>query len=49
MLRESFPCPAGKTLHWETVAIGQFDINVIKQDFMVDGTNTPNGLGAGWF
>ncbi|KAI1654245.1 hypothetical protein F4813DRAFT_371924 [Daldinia decipiens] len=46
---ESFPCPAGKTLHWETVAVGQFDINVIKQDFVVDGTNAPNGLSVGWF
>ncbi|KAI6088778.1 hypothetical protein F4821DRAFT_232937 [Hypoxylon rubiginosum] len=46
---ESFPCPAGKTLHWETVAVGSFDINVIKQDFQVDGANVPNGLSVGWW
>ncbi|XXG97867.1 hypothetical protein Hte_004181 [Hypoxylon texense] len=46
---ESFPCPAGKTLHWETVAVGEFDINVIQQDFQVDGANVPNGLSVGWW
>ncbi|KAI4859138.1 hypothetical protein F4820DRAFT_182495 [Hypoxylon rubiginosum] len=46
---ESFPCPAGKTLHWETVAVGEFDINVITQDFQVNGANVPNGLSVGWW
>ncbi|KAI8962039.1 hypothetical protein F5Y11DRAFT_204262 [Daldinia sp. FL1419] len=46
---ESFPCPAGKTLHWETVAVGSFDINVIQQDFAVNGANVPNGLSVGWW
>ncbi|KAI1403319.1 hypothetical protein F4819DRAFT_231260 [Hypoxylon fuscum] len=46
---ESFPCPAGKTLHWESVAVGEFDINVIQQDFHVVGTNAPNGLSVGWW
>ncbi|KAI1381206.1 hypothetical protein F4677DRAFT_402400 [Hypoxylon crocopeplum] len=46
---ESFPCPAGKTLHWESVAVGEFDVNVIRQDFAVDGANAPNGLSVGWW
>ncbi|OTB14881.1 hypothetical protein K445DRAFT_318791 [Daldinia sp. EC12] len=46
---ESFPCPAGKTLHWETVAVGEFDINVIQQDFWVTGAGVPNGLSVGWW
>ena len=46
---EAFPCPAGKTLHWETVAVGEFDINVIKQDFSLNGADAPNGLSVGWW
>ncbi|KAI2602310.1 hypothetical protein GGR54DRAFT_529035 [Hypoxylon sp. NC1633] len=46
---ESFPCPAGKTLHWESVAVGEFDINFIQQDFTVDGANAPNGFSVGWW
>ncbi|KAI1472080.1 uncharacterized protein F4812DRAFT_416525 [Daldinia caldariorum] len=46
---ESFPCPAGNTLHWETVAVGEFDINTIEQDFTVNGANVPNGLSVGWW
>ncbi|KAI1803145.1 hypothetical protein F4811DRAFT_526203 [Daldinia bambusicola] len=46
---ESFPCPAGNTLHWETVAVGEFDINIIKQDFAVNGANVPNGLSVAWW
>lgn len=46
---QSFPCPAGKVLEWESVAVGEFDINVIKQDFWFDGVNTPNGLTIAFF
>ncbi|KAI1780309.1 hypothetical protein F4818DRAFT_450878 [Hypoxylon cercidicola] len=46
---EAFPCPAGQTLHWESVAVGEFDVNVIRQDFWVDGANVPNGLSVGWW
>jgi hypothetical protein len=46
---QSFPCPAGKTLEWESVAVGEFDINVIKQDFSFDGVNIPNGLTIAFF
>ncbi|KAL1874945.1 hypothetical protein VTK73DRAFT_10314 [Phialemonium thermophilum] len=41
---QEFPCPAGKTLEWESVAVGDFDINVIQQDFSFDGVHIPNGL-----
>ncbi|KAH8196986.1 hypothetical protein TruAng_008845 [Truncatella angustata] len=47
-LIKSFPCPAGKTLEWESVAVGDFDINVIRQDFEVDGKHIPNGLSIGY-
>lgn len=43
-LIESFPCPAGKTLEWESVAVGTSDTVIIQQDFSFDGVNIPNGL-----
>jgi hypothetical protein len=46
---DSFPCPAGKTLHWEAAAVGQFDINIVKQDFAYDGVHVPNGLSVAWW
>ncbi|KAI8945118.1 hypothetical protein F4801DRAFT_569478 [Xylaria longipes] len=46
---DSFPCPAGKTLHWEAAAVGTFDINVVEQDFSYDGTNVPNGISVAWW
>ncbi|KAK9421586.1 hypothetical protein SUNI508_05516 [Seiridium unicorne] len=45
----SFPCPAGKTLEWESVAVGDFDMNVIKQDFESNGQGIPNGLSIGYY
>ncbi|KAI1504807.1 hypothetical protein F5X99DRAFT_405809 [Biscogniauxia marginata] len=44
-----FPCPAGGVLHWESVAVGEFDINVVKQDFVFDGQNVPNGISVAWW
>ena len=41
---DEFPCPAGRTLEWESVAVGEFDINVIRQDFVDPGFGFPNGL-----
>ncbi|TGJ78790.1 hypothetical protein E0Z10_g9979 [Xylaria hypoxylon] len=41
---DSFPCPAGKTLHWESVAVGEYDVNVVAQDFAYDGVHVPNGI-----
>ncbi|KAI0411521.1 hypothetical protein F5X98DRAFT_357136 [Xylaria grammica] len=41
---DSFPCPAGKVLHWESVAVGEFDVNSVAQDFSYDGVNVPNGI-----
>ncbi|KAJ1338584.1 hypothetical protein MN608_01444 [Microdochium nivale] len=46
---DSFPCPAGSTLHWEAVAVGEYDVNVVKQDFFWDGTHVPNGLSIRWW
>ena len=46
---QSFPCPAGKTLEWESAAVGEFDINVIRQDFAYDGVHIPNGLTIGFY
>ncbi|KAI1454130.1 hypothetical protein F4805DRAFT_440826 [Annulohypoxylon moriforme] len=47
---QSFPCPAGNTLKWESVAVGSFDVNVIGQEFAnVEGPNAPNGLSIGYF
>ncbi|KAI0884556.1 uncharacterized protein GGS22DRAFT_144096 [Annulohypoxylon maeteangense] len=47
---QSFPCPAGATLKWESVAVGTFDVNVISQDFAnVVGAEAPNGLSVGYF
>ncbi|KAF2968491.1 hypothetical protein GQX73_g5084 [Xylaria multiplex] len=41
---DSFPCPAGKVLHWESVAVGEYDVNVVAQDFAYDGVHVPNGI-----
>lgn len=46
---QEFPCPAGKTLEWESVAVGDFDINVIRQDFAFDGQHIPNGLSIAYW
>ncbi|KAH8675539.1 hypothetical protein BX600DRAFT_432111 [Xylariales sp. PMI_506] len=43
-LIQSFPCPVGKTLEWESVAVGTADTVIISQDYSWDGTNFPNGL-----
>ncbi|KAI3319171.1 hypothetical protein HD806DRAFT_548742 [Xylariaceae sp. AK1471] len=46
---DSFPCPAGKTLHWEAAAAGEFDVNVVQQDFAYDGVHVPNGISVAWW
>ncbi|TRX97409.1 hypothetical protein FHL15_001687 [Xylaria flabelliformis] len=46
---DSFPCPAGQTLHWEAAAVGTFDVNVVAQDFSYDGTHVPNGISVAWW
>ncbi|KAI0198772.1 hypothetical protein F4808DRAFT_462532 [Astrocystis sublimbata] len=46
---DSFPCPAGKTLHWEAAAVGESDFNVVEQDFTYDGTHVPNGISVAWW
>ncbi|KAI1204532.1 uncharacterized protein F4807DRAFT_328951 [Annulohypoxylon truncatum] len=47
---QSFPCPAGNTLKWESVAVGSYDVDVIAQDFAnVVGPNAPNGLSVGYY
>ncbi|KAI0911713.1 hypothetical protein F4823DRAFT_584573 [Ustulina deusta] len=46
---DSFPCPAGNTLHWESVAVGEFDVNVVTQDFAYDGVHVPNGISVAWW
>ncbi|KAI0594171.1 hypothetical protein F4775DRAFT_606778 [Biscogniauxia sp. FL1348] len=45
----AFPCPAGAVLHWEAVAVGEFDVNVVAQDFSYDGQNVPNGISVAWW
>ncbi|KAI0112273.1 hypothetical protein GGR51DRAFT_569085 [Nemania sp. FL0031] len=46
---DSFPCPAGNTLHWEAAAVGEFDVNVVHQDFAYDGVHVPNGISVAWW
>ncbi|KAI0517235.1 hypothetical protein F5B22DRAFT_645869 [Xylaria bambusicola] len=46
---EAFPCPAGKVLHWEAAAVGDFDINNVPQDFAYDGVHVPHGLSVRWW
>lgn len=46
---DSFPCPAGQVLHWEAAAVGEFDVNTVKQDFLSDGVNVPNGISVAWW
>ncbi|KAI1281667.1 hypothetical protein F5Y07DRAFT_266426 [Xylaria sp. FL0933] len=46
---DSFPCPAGTTLHWESVAVGEFDVNKVPQDFTFDGVHVPNGISVTWW
>ena len=41
---QNFPCPGGKTLQWEIVAVGDGDSVIIQQDFIFNGTGFPNGL-----
>ncbi|KAI5864037.1 hypothetical protein GGS23DRAFT_562666 [Durotheca rogersii] len=45
---KSFPCPAGTTLHCETVAVGGYSVNVIAQASAA-GTTAPNGISVGWY
>ena len=40
----NFPCPAGKSFVVESVAVGEFDINVIKQDTSLPPNAIPNGV-----
>ncbi|KAI1486693.1 hypothetical protein F5X96DRAFT_653941 [Biscogniauxia mediterranea] len=44
-----FPCPAGEVLHWEAAAVGEFDVNIVGQDFAYDGQNVPNGISVAWW
>lgn len=46
---ESFPCPAGLSVRWETVAVGDLDVNVVRQDSVASGGVVPNGLSVGWW
>jgi hypothetical protein len=47
---KSFPCPAGKTLEWESVAVGDYDVNIIQQNFHLgDEKGVPNGLSIGYY
>lgn len=50
---DNFPCPAGRTLHWESVAVGTYDVNIVQQEFSQDGTYSgsgiPNGLSIAWW
>ncbi|KAI0398891.1 hypothetical protein F4802DRAFT_591649 [Xylaria palmicola] len=46
---DAFPCPAGKTLHWESVSVGEYDVNVVAQDFGSDGVNAPSGISVAWW
>ncbi|KAI1266137.1 hypothetical protein F5Y18DRAFT_435090 [Xylariaceae sp. FL1019] len=46
---DSFPCPAGKVLHWEAAAVGEVDTVVIQQDFSHDGAHVPNGLSVAFW
>ncbi|KAI2642176.1 hypothetical protein GGS21DRAFT_501409 [Xylaria nigripes] len=46
---DSFPCPASTTLHWESVAVGTFDVNNVRQDFAYDGVHAPNGISVAWW
>ncbi|GJN68121.1 hypothetical protein PLICBS_002164 [Purpureocillium lilacinum] len=41
---QTFPCPAGKTLQWEIVAVGESDEVIIGQDFTSSGSGVPNGI-----
>ncbi|KAI1638209.1 hypothetical protein F4809DRAFT_600818 [Biscogniauxia mediterranea] len=44
-----FPCPAGAVLHWEAAAVGEFDVNIVGQDFAYDGQDVPNGISVAWW
>ncbi|KAI1099712.1 hypothetical protein F4804DRAFT_321074 [Jackrogersella minutella] len=46
---QNFPCPSGGSVHYEAVAVGDLDVNVINQDFFVHGTTVPHGVSIGWF
>ncbi|KAJ6443691.1 Conidial yellow pigment biosynthesis polyketide synthase [Purpureocillium lavendulum] len=41
---ETFPCPAGQTLQWEIVAVGETDDICIPQDFTSTGSGLPKGI-----
>ncbi|KAI1872776.1 uncharacterized protein JN550_003650 [Neoarthrinium moseri] len=45
---KDFPCPAGTQLELESVAVGDYDINNIRQDFIYNGQKAPNGLSIGY-
>ncbi|KAI1184358.1 hypothetical protein F5B17DRAFT_84078 [Nemania serpens] len=46
---DTFPCPAGQTLHWEAAAVGDFDVNLVGQDSGYAGAHVPNGLSVAWW
>ncbi|KAI1158675.1 hypothetical protein F5B18DRAFT_68989 [Nemania serpens] len=46
---DAFPCPAGQTLHWEAAAVGDFDVNIVAQDFSYAGAHVPNGLSVAFW
>ncbi|KAJ6441480.1 CRAL/TRIO domain-containingprotein [Purpureocillium lavendulum] len=41
---QNFPCPAGQTLRWELVAVGENDDVIIQQDFTKPTVNLPFGF-----
>ncbi|UNI16427.1 hypothetical protein JDV02_002859 [Purpureocillium takamizusanense] len=41
---QTFPCPAGKTIQWEIVAVGDSDEIIVGQDFTSSGAGVPNGI-----
>ncbi|KAI0392718.1 hypothetical protein F5Y17DRAFT_435225 [Xylariaceae sp. FL0594] len=46
---DAFPCPAGKTLHWEAVSVGEDVFTFIAQASVVLGSEVPEGLSVAWF
>ncbi|KAI1825412.1 hypothetical protein F4861DRAFT_501949 [Xylaria intraflava] len=46
----AFPCPAaGTSLYWETVAVGDFDVNNVRQDFTPPAGAPPNGISVAYY
>lgn len=51
---DEFPCPAGATLEWESVSVGERNKVVIEQDFAPEGQENvlyemPNGLSIAFY